>query len=92
MGETMANEGGVAAVERALSSPGQPVPELSPREAQVMALLVQGLPHRQIAEALGISPRTVEVHKARVLQKTGAANLVELVHRATGRAATSAGG
>lgn len=59
--------------------------ELSPREVQVMALLVQGLPHRQIASALGISPRTVEVHKARILQKTGAANIVELVHRhATG--------
>lgn len=74
----------LAAVERALSTPGPRVPELSPREAQVMALLVQGMPHRQIAEALGISPRTVEVHKARVLQKTGAANLVELVHRANG--------
>lgn len=55
--------------------------ELSPRELQVTALLVQGLPHRQIANALGISPRTVEVHKARILQKTGAANVVELVHR-----------
>lgn len=77
------------AVERALAIPARTTPELSPREAQVMALLVQGLPHRQIAQALGISPRTVEVHKARVLQKTGAANLVELVHLAAGFAPTS---
>jgi DNA-binding NarL/FixJ family response regulator len=36
--------------------------------------------NRSIAEALGISPRTVEVHKARVMDKLGVENLVELVH------------
>jgi FixJ family two-component response regulator len=52
---------------------------LSPREHEVMQLLVQGLHNRQIAEELGISHRTVEVHKARVLEKFGARSVVELV-------------
>ena len=44
-------------------------------------LMLDGLHNRRIAEALGISPRTVEVHKARVLEKLGVKNLVELVRR-----------
>lgn len=54
---------------------------LSPREQEVMDLLVQGLHNRRIAEALGISHRTVEVHKARVLEKLGVRSVVELVRR-----------
>jgi DNA-binding NarL/FixJ family response regulator len=41
--------------------------------------MVQGLHNRRIAEQLGISPRTVEVHKSRVMEKLGVANLVDLV-------------
>ena len=41
--------------------------------------MVKGLHNRHIAEALGISPRTVEVHKARVMDKLGVRNIVELV-------------
>jgi len=52
---------------------------LSDRERQVLQLLVQGLHNRRIAAELGISHRTVEIHKARVLEKMGARNLVELV-------------
>src|SRR5262249_28160820 len=40
---------------------------LSPRERQVLALVVEGVGNRGIGERLGISPRTVEVHKARIL-------------------------
>ncbi|MFO1327049.1 MAG: response regulator [Rubrivivax sp.] len=79
---------GSAAVSAAVtpsSAPHQsradPVPELSPREREVMALLVQGLHNRRIAEQLGISHRTVEVHKARVLDKLGVRSVVELVRR-----------
>lgn len=54
-------------------------PVLSPREREVMGLLVQGLHNRRIAEELGISHRTVEVHKARVLEKLGVRSVVELV-------------
>ncbi|MBL8287569.1 MAG: response regulator transcription factor [Rubrivivax sp.] len=61
------------------AAPGSVLAALSAREREVMALLVQGLHNRRIAEELGISPRTVEVHKARVLDKLGVRNLVELV-------------
>jgi FixJ family two-component response regulator len=52
---------------------------LTERERGVAELLAQGLHNRDVAERLGISPRTVEVHKARVMAKLGARNLVELV-------------
>jgi FixJ family two-component response regulator len=52
---------------------------LSAREREVMTLMVKGLHNRRIAEELGISPRTVEVHKARVMEKLGVASLVDLV-------------
>jgi FixJ family two-component response regulator len=57
---------------------------LTDRERDVMALLVQGLHNRDIAEQLGISPRTVEVHKARIMAKLGARNLVELIRAVEG--------
>jgi FixJ family two-component response regulator len=53
--------------------------QLSAREREVMTLMVRGLHNRRIAEELGISPRTVEVHKARVMEKLGAQNIVDLV-------------
>lgn len=52
---------------------------LSARERQVMALVVDGLDNGTIGARLGISPRTVEVHKSRVMTKLGARNLAELV-------------
>ena len=51
---------------------------LSAREVEVMALILEGQLNKQIADRLGIAQRTVEVHRARVLQKTGARNSVEL--------------
>lgn len=63
-------------------------PALSPREAEVMALLVQGLQNRRIADQLGISHRTVEVHKARVLEKLGVGSVVELVRLVERRGAS----
>ncbi|WP_395700620.1 response regulator transcription factor [Aquabacterium sp.] len=56
---------------------------LSPRERQVYELIVAGLDNRSIAERLGISPRTVEVHKARLMAKLGARNLAELIRIST---------
>jgi RNA polymerase sigma factor (sigma-70 family) len=53
--------------------------QLTDREADVMALLVQGLHNVEVAERLGISPRTVEVHKARIMAKLGIRNLAELI-------------
>ena len=52
---------------------------LTPREREVMELVVGGLHNRDIAETLGISARTVEVHKARVMAKLQVDNLPDLV-------------
>lgn len=51
---------------------------LSAREVEVMELILEGQLNKQIADRLGIAQRTVEVHRSRVLQKTGARNSVEL--------------
>lgn len=52
---------------------------LTPREKEVMALVMAGLPSKAIANRLGLSHRTVEIHRAHVMHKMGAANLLELV-------------
>lgn len=55
---------------------------LSGREREVMELLVLGLHNKEVAARLAISPRTVEVHKARIMAKLGARNLAELIRLA----------
>lgn len=52
---------------------------LTPREREVMNLVIAGKHNREIAEHLGISVRTVEVHKARILTKADVQNVTELV-------------
>jgi two-component system response regulator FixJ len=58
------------------------VATLSERQRQVMDLAVQGLTNKQIANQLGISPRTVESYRAWVMERMGARNLAELVRLA----------
>lgn len=55
------------------------VGQLSDRQREVMDLAVQGLSNKEIAQRLRISPRTVESYRAWVMEKTGAANIAELV-------------
>ena len=55
---------------------------LSKREKQVMELVVSGLANKEIAEQLKISPKTVEVHRARVMSKMEADSLADLVNQA----------
>lgn len=57
---------------------------LTDREMEVMGLLVGGMTNIQAAERLHISPRTVEVHKARIMEKLGTRNLAELLRFAHG--------
>ncbi len=52
---------------------------LSPREAEVLAALVAGKANKVIAFELGISPRTVEVHRAHLMEKLGVRSLPEAV-------------
>lgn len=56
--------------------------QLSPRQREVMDLVVQGLSSKEIAVRLGISPRTVETYRLWIMEKTGAANTAELVRMA----------
>jgi FixJ family two-component response regulator len=53
---------------------------LSRREREVMDLMVKGNPNKLIAATLGISPRTVENHRASVMDKMQCANLSSLIH------------
>jgi two-component system, LuxR family, response regulator FixJ len=55
---------------------------LTPREREVLVALVAGNPNKAIANQLGTSPRTIEVHRARVIEKMGARSLSELVRMA----------
>jgi DNA-binding NarL/FixJ family response regulator len=49
------------------------------REKQILKLICDGLSAREIGETLGISPRTVEGHRSRILYKTNCRNIAELV-------------
>lgn len=53
--------------------------QLSPREREVLALVVEGLSNKAIARALDLSPRTVETHRAHVFEKLGVDSLAQLV-------------
>ncbi len=55
--------------------------ELTPREREVAALLIEGLTSKLVGKRLAISPRTVDVYRARLMRKTGAASTTELVNR-----------
>ena len=52
---------------------------VSPRERQVMALVVSGLLNKQVADELGISVITVKTHRGKVMQKMEAGSLAGLV-------------
>jgi FixJ family two-component response regulator len=67
--ERLENRGGI--VERMAS--------LTPREREVMELVVDGKANKVIAIDLGISQRTVEIHRARVMEKMHAASVAQLV-------------
>jgi len=78
----------VAEALRAEPPPGErtaiaaAVAQLTPREREVMQLVTAGQTNKAIAHRLGIALRTVEIHRARVMEKTGARNLSELIRLA----------
>jgi FixJ family two-component response regulator len=65
--------------------------QLTPREQEVMALVTQGKANKVIAADLDLSQRTVEIHRAHVMEKMGANSLAHLVRMAidAGQAAKS---
>jgi two-component system, LuxR family, response regulator FixJ len=58
------------------------IAELTPRQREVMDLVVLGYSNKEIAARLGISARTVETYRLWVMERTGARNLAELVRMA----------
>ncbi len=77
----------LASIEAAITRPSRAVDpalldrleSLTPREREVLELLVVGHPNKVIAHRLNISPRTVEIHRAHVMEKMRAKSLPELV-------------
>lgn len=58
------------------------VQKLTPREREVLEMLVIGRPNKVIAQALDCSPRTIEIHRARIMEKMDARSLPHLVRMA----------
>ncbi|RWY66982.1 response regulator transcription factor [Rhizobium sp. WSM1325] len=68
--------------EKALATVRARFDSLTPREREVMALVVTGRPNKQIAGDLGVSEITVKVHRSQVTQKMGTRSLPELARMA----------
>jgi two-component system response regulator FixJ len=77
-GQQSLRGGGSATADAAASRLAQ----LTPRERDVLAALIAGHPNKVIAQRLQISPRTVEIHRARIMEKTAARSLSHLVRLA----------
>jgi FixJ family two-component response regulator len=72
------------ALERRKAEPDMgsvPISELSERQREVLQRVLDGKPSRQIAEELDISVKTVEFHRARIMQKLGVKTAAELFRR-----------
>jgi len=52
---------------------------LTPRECEVLAQFVAGASNKEAGRQLGISPRTIEVHRARIMEKLGARNIADVI-------------
>lgn len=59
---------------------GSPLAKLSPREMQVMMMITRGKTTQEISDALFLSPKTVSTYRARLFEKLGVSNDVELTH------------
>jgi PAS domain S-box-containing protein len=64
-----------------LSARRQLTADQTPREREIAALLVEGLTSKQIGKRLGVSPRTIDVYRGRLMKKYGAASTPDLVHK-----------
>jgi FixJ family two-component response regulator len=78
------NGDGPAAVERRAERKG--FNSLTPRERDVLVQIVSGASNKEAGRSLKISPRTIEIHRARIMEKLGAKNAADLVRIALARA------
>lgn len=67
-----------------LSKPFPGLELLTPRERLTLAHIVRGSTSKEVARALGLSPRTVEFHRANIMRKLSAKNAIDLVRRVIG--------
>lgn len=69
-----------AAVAKLMLEPSHPTPEelLTPRQIEIVKLLAQGRTSKEIAFALGLSSKTVDVHRARIMERLGVRDLANL--------------
>ena len=80
--EALAKDAAVRSSVREHSTVAASLSALTDREREVMALTVQGLSSKLIAKELGISHRTVELHRSRVLEKLGVHTMAEVIRLA----------
>lgn len=64
-----------------LSARRQITAELTPREREIAALLVEGQTSKAIGRRLGVSPRTVDIYRGRLMKKYAAGSTPELIHK-----------
>ena len=77
--QALAKDSAQRAVEASISALRSRQDELTPREREVMDLVVTGMINKQIADKLGISEVTVKIHRRQVMQKMAAPSLADLV-------------
>jgi FixJ family two-component response regulator len=77
--QALAKDSAQRAVEASISALRARQDELTPREREVMDLVVTGMINKQIADRLGISEVTVKIHRRQVMQKMAAPSLADLV-------------
>lgn len=80
--ETLRKAAEPAASARSTEAAGELIQVLTPREREVFDRIVSGDSNKAIAFDLGVSIRTVETHRARIMQKLGAESVVDLVRLA----------
>jgi DNA-binding NarL/FixJ family response regulator len=74
---------GASGAATSSSPPLQPTGDgyerLTPREREVLKAIIRGSSNKEIGRLLDVSPRTIEVHRARIMTKLGAKNAADLV-------------
>jgi len=73
---------GASGPYRSVVEAARKIADLTPREREVLDGLVAGEPHKRIAHQLGISVRTVEIHRARMLHRLGTPHLADAIRLA----------